>query len=33
MDNIGHFPMTENPELFMTYLSPILDSIAAATTS
>lgn len=28
MDNIGHFPMTENPELFMTYLEPILESVS-----
>ena len=27
MDNIGHFPMTENPELFMSYLAPVLHRI------
>ena len=24
---IGHFPMSENPELFKTYIYPILDEI------
>jgi len=28
MDNIGHFPMAENPELFMSYLEPILESVS-----
>ena len=28
MYNIGHFPMTENPELFMSYLEPILESVS-----
>lgn len=28
MDNIGHFPMTENPALFFDYLLPILDQVA-----
>lgn len=27
MDNIGHFPMAENPELFMKYLAPVLDQV------
>ena len=27
MENLGHFPMSENPEKFMTYLSPILGEI------
>ncbi len=29
MPGVGHFPMSENPDAFMTYLSPILDRIAA----
>lgn len=28
MADIGHFPMSENPERFMTYLLPVLDKIA-----
>lgn len=27
MDGIGHFPMTENPDLFMNHLAPILDQV------
>ena len=27
MHNIGHFPMAENPDLFMSYLQPILDQL------
>jgi pimeloyl-ACP methyl ester carboxylesterase len=27
MKNIGHFPMCENPDLFLNYLKPILDDI------
>ncbi len=27
MDGIGHFPMAENPELFLSYLHPILDQV------
>lgn len=27
MDGVGHFPMSENPEAFLRYLLPILDSI------
>jgi hypothetical protein len=27
--NLGHFPMSENPELFLTYLHPVLEQIAA----
>lgn len=27
MKGLGHFPMSENPELFMSYLSPILEQI------
>jgi pimeloyl-ACP methyl ester carboxylesterase len=28
MKEIGHFPMSENPDLFCTYLLPILDEIS-----
>ncbi len=28
MKNMGHFPMSENPELFLSYLRPILEKIA-----
>jgi pimeloyl-ACP methyl ester carboxylesterase len=27
MDNLGHFPVTENYDLFKTYLMPVLDDI------
>ena len=27
MQGVGHFPMSENPEAFIRYLKPILDSI------
>jgi hypothetical protein len=27
MEGIGHFPMSENPVLFRTYLLPVLDEI------
>ena len=27
MPGLGHFPMTENPEQFATYVLPILDDI------
>jgi len=27
MRGIGHFPMSENPKLFFSYLMPILESI------
>ena len=30
MKGLGHFPMSENPELFMSYLSPILEQIEQA---
>jgi pimeloyl-ACP methyl ester carboxylesterase len=30
MEEIGHFPMSENPELFNSYLMPVLDKIVAA---
>lgn len=29
MDGIGHFPMAENPELFLTYLKPILETLVS----
>lgn len=32
MINMGHFPMTENPELFKRYLYPVLDHIASGET-
>jgi pimeloyl-ACP methyl ester carboxylesterase len=28
MPGLGHFPMSENPKLFMTYLRPVLEDIA-----
>ena len=30
MPDLGHFPMSENPELFLTYVRPVLAEIAAA---
>lgn len=30
MDKLGHFPMSENPEQFLTYLRPILGQIQKA---
>ena len=30
MDGLGHFPMSENPAQFRTYLLPVLDRIVAA---
>jgi pimeloyl-ACP methyl ester carboxylesterase len=33
MPNLGHFPMSENPQLFLTHLLPVLDEIAAGATS
>ena len=29
MDGIGHFPMSENPERFASFLLPVLDRIIA----
>ena len=29
MPNLGHFPMSENPELFLQYVRPVLEEIAA----
>jgi pimeloyl-ACP methyl ester carboxylesterase len=28
MPDLGHFPMSENPELFLEYIRPVLDEIA-----
>ena len=30
MDGIGHFPMSENPDRFATFLLPVLNRIAMA---
>ena len=30
MPNLGHFPMSENPELFLRYVRPVLEEIARA---
>jgi len=30
MQGLGHFPMSENPQAFLRYLQPVLDSIRAA---
>jgi pimeloyl-ACP methyl ester carboxylesterase len=30
MEEVGHFPMSENPDRFKSYLMPVLDEIAAA---
>jgi pimeloyl-ACP methyl ester carboxylesterase len=27
MDNLGHFPMSENPDQFRSYIAPVLDQI------
>jgi len=27
MKEMGHFPMSENPNLFRTYLTPVLNDI------
>jgi pimeloyl-ACP methyl ester carboxylesterase len=29
MNGVGHFPMSENPEAFLSYLLPVLDAIRA----
>jgi pimeloyl-ACP methyl ester carboxylesterase len=29
MKELGHFPMSENPALFLSYLEPVLGEIAA----
>ena len=31
VSRIGHFPMSENPQHFRTYLLPVLDEIRAGT--
>ena len=28
MKGLGHFPMSENPQVFLTHLLPVLDKIA-----
>jgi hypothetical protein len=30
MQNLGHFPMSENPEQFRRYILPVLDRIRGA---
>ncbi|MGR3322217.1 MAG: alpha/beta fold hydrolase [Pseudooceanicola sp.] len=30
MPDMGHFPMSENPEVFLTYLKPVLEEIRKA---
>ncbi len=30
MPNLGHFPMSENPQLFLECITPVLDEIACA---
>jgi hypothetical protein len=30
MKELGHFPMSENPERFRSYLLPVLEEIKAA---
>jgi len=30
MQGVGHFPMSENPDAFLTYLLPVLDRVRAA---
>ncbi len=32
MEGVGHFPMSENPDVFLTYLLPVLDCIRALQT-
>ena len=27
MEDVGHFPMSENPEAFLAYLKPVLESL------
>jgi pimeloyl-ACP methyl ester carboxylesterase len=29
MKELGHFPMSEHPALFLSYLAPVLDAIHA----
>jgi hypothetical protein len=30
MKDVGHFPMSENPEAFLKYLMPVLERIKSA---
>jgi pimeloyl-ACP methyl ester carboxylesterase len=30
MKGLGHFPMSENPEVFLQYLLPVLEKISAS---
>lgn len=30
MDGVGHFPMQENPDAFLSYLLPVLEQVAAS---
>jgi hypothetical protein len=30
MEGIGHFPMSENPDLFRSFILPVLDKIRDA---
>ena len=29
MKGLGHFPMSENPQVFLNYLVPVLEKISA----
>lgn len=29
MDDVGHFPMSENPDAFLPYLLPVLEQVRA----
>jgi pimeloyl-ACP methyl ester carboxylesterase len=29
MNGLGHFPMSENPQVFLQHLLPVLEKIAA----
>jgi pimeloyl-ACP methyl ester carboxylesterase len=31
MEGLGHFPMSEHPERFLEFISPVLDEIAGLT--
>ena len=33
VEQLGHFPMSENPEQFRRYLAPVLGEIAKQSTS
>ena len=30
MEGVGHFPMSENPEVFLDYLKPLLSALLTA---